>query len=112
MTDELLEQVREGCLALPEATEQPGPMTAFKVRDKTFAWFLDNHHGDGRIAVWCKAPPGAQQILVGDDPQRFFVPPYVGPKGWVGIRLDVGQVDWDEVAEVVADSYRMTASKR
>jgi hypothetical protein len=76
-----------------------------------FAMYVDDHHGDGTVAVWCKAPPGAQEILVGAAPQRFFRPPYVGHKGWIGMRLD-GDVDWEEVAEHVKESHRMTAPKR
>jgi hypothetical protein len=107
-----LDQLRKICLALPEATEKEawGEPT-FRVRDKLFAMFSNNHHGDGRIAVWCKAPPGVQEIVVSAAPERFFIPPYVGHKGWVGINLD-GKVDWKEVAEFMADSYRMTAPKR
>ena len=67
--------------------------------------------GDGRVSMWCKAPPGAQVVLVGSDPERFFVPPYVGHRGWVGVRLDI-EIDWDEVAGIVEESYRMTAPKR
>jgi hypothetical protein len=67
--------------------------------------------GDGRVSLWCKAPPGAQGVLVASDPQRFFVPPYVGHRGWVGVRLDV-ETDWDDIADIVEESYRMTAPKR
>jgi hypothetical protein len=100
------------CLAFPEAAEglnhsQP----CFEVRGKTFVMFLDNHHGDGRLALWCKAPPGAQAMIVESDPARFFVPPYVGPRGWIGARLD-GDVDWSAIAACVEESYRMTAPKR
>ena len=107
-----LPRLRTICLALPEATEKIawGEPT-FRVRGKLFAMFANNHHGDGRIAVWMKAAPGVQQLLVGGAPKRFFVPPYVGPKGWVGIRLD-GDVDWKEVAGIVVDAYRITAPKR
>ena len=103
-----LERLRAICLALPEATEQEtwGDPT-FRVRHKIFAI---QRSGDGRLSLWCKAPSGAQEILVGADPARFFVPPYVGHRGWIGVRLD-GKVDWDEVADLVADSYRMTAPK-
>lgn len=107
-----LTRLRAICLALPEAREKIawGEPT-FRVRDKMFAMFTDNHHGDGRMAVWCKAPPGVQEILVGAKPQRFYRPPYVGHKGWIGIRLD-GEVDWAEVADLVTDSYELTAPKR
>ena len=112
--DEHLQRLRTICLTLPEAAEQVfGGHThpTFRVRGKIFAMYMDDHHGDGRVALWCKAPPGAQGVLVGANPERFFAPPYVGPKGWIGVRLD-GAVDWDEVAGLVADSYRMTAPRR
>ena len=67
--------------------------------------------GDGRISVWCKAPPGSQEILVGADPETFFVPPYVGHRGWVGVRID-GTPDWDEVATVIRRSYALIAPKK
>jgi len=75
-----------------------------------FAMYTDDHHRDGRVALWCKAPQGAQEILVGASPKRFFVPPYVGHKGWIGVHLDI-EVDWNEVAEHVKESYRMTAPR-
>jgi len=107
-----VERLRRICLALPEAVEKETWETpTFRVRDKMFCMCVEDHHGDGRIALWCKAPPGVQEILVEAAPARFFKPPYVGPKGWIGIRLDV-DVDWDEVAEFVEDSYRMTAPKK
>jgi hypothetical protein len=106
---EALERLRAICLALPEAIEQEtwGDPT-FRVRGKIFAM---EKRGDGRVSVWCKAPRGAQDVLVGSDPERFFVPPYVGHRGWIGVRLD-GAVRWDEVAELMEESYRMTAPKR
>lgn len=115
MTDaaRVLEQLRAICLALPESTEKIawGDNT-FRVRDKIFAHFVNNHHGDGIVAVWCKAPPGMQQALVGSAPDRFFVPPYVGPRGWVGLHLDRVDVDWDEVAGTIEESYALVAPKR
>ena len=110
-----LDRLREICLALPQAAEKPfGGRTdpTWRVRDKIFAMYSDNHQGDAMGSLQCKAPPGAQEVLVGADPERFFVPPYVGHIGWVGIRLDVPPVDWDIIAELVKDSYRMTAPKR
>lgn len=105
----ITERVRKACLALPEAEEKEawGDAT-FRVRDRIFAMVKT---GDGRISVWCKAPPGSQQVLVGADPETFFVPPYVGPKGWVGMRLDRAP-DWDEVSALVERSYRLIAPKR
>lgn len=107
-----LQRLRAICLALPEAAEKMawGEPT-FRVRDKMFAMYTDNHHRDGRVALWCKAPQGAQEILVGASPKRFFVPPYVGHKGWIGVHLDI-EVDWNEVAEHVKESYRMTAPRQ
>ena len=109
MGDDPLGRLREICLALPEATEREtwGDPT-FRVREKIFAML---RRGDGRPSVWCKAPPGGQDMLVGADPARFFVPPYVGHHGWIGVRLDAG-IEWDEVADLVEESYRMTAPKR
>jgi predicted DNA-binding protein (MmcQ/YjbR family) len=109
-----LERLREICLALPEAEEKlfGGHSTpTFRVRDKIFAMYTDNHHDDGRVAMWCKAPPGAQDVLVSGDPERYFKPPYVGPKGWIGVNLD-SNADWQFIAELVADNYRMTAPRR
>jgi len=108
-----LEAVRALCLALPETTERPSHGSpAFFIRGKTtFVMFLDDHHGDGRLAIWCAAPIGGQPTLVGEEPERFFVPPYVGGRGWLGVRLDV-DVDWGEVAGIVEDAYRMVAPKQ
>ncbi len=78
---------------------------------KTFASFHDNHHGDGRVAAWCKATFETQADLIETDPNVFFVPPYVGPSGWVGIRLD-GDVSWDIVEEILEQGYRLVAPKR
>jgi len=103
------DRLRAICLALPEAMEKEawGDPT-FRVRDRIFAMFKQ---GDGRPSLWCKALPGSQTVLVGADPERFFVPPYVGHRGWVGMRLDRGP-DWNEVVELVRRSYRLTAPKR
>jgi hypothetical protein len=105
-------RIREICLALPEATARDGQHIKFEVRGKSFGYYTDDHHGDGRLAFSCKAPMGMQGALVSSYPERFFVPPYLGPKGWIGVWLDVRAVDWDEVAELAAESYRMTAPKR
>jgi hypothetical protein len=106
------DRIRAICLALPEATAREHQHIKFEVRNKSFAYFTDDHHGDGRLAFSCKAPAGMQQALVSSYPGKFFVPQYLGPKGWVGTYLDVPEVDWDEVAELAAESYRMTAPKR
>jgi predicted DNA-binding protein (MmcQ/YjbR family) len=103
------DRLRAICLALPEATEKEtwGDPT-FRVRDKIFAM---EKSGDGRISLLCKAPHGSQMVLVGADPAQFFVPAYVGHKGWVGMRLD-NNPNWDEVAMLVERSYRLIAPKR
>lgn len=112
MSEAILQRLRGLCLAFPEATEKQAWGTpTFRVRDKLFAMWDDHHHGVEHLAVWCKAPGGVQEILVGAAPQRFFVPPYVGHKGWIGVRLDV-DVDWDEVRDLLQDSYLMTAPKK
>ena len=112
MTSPELEQVRAICLALPEAEEKGGVAEhTFRVHDKIFAIYQDNHHGDGRLALWCKAPRGLQEALIDDNPARYFVPPYVGVHGWVGIHLN-RDPDWEHIAELAADAYRMTAPKR
>jgi predicted DNA-binding protein (MmcQ/YjbR family) len=101
--------IRAACLALPEAVEQPfggHAAPSFRVRGKLFVIISE----DGTTMTF-KAAPGIQQVLVGSDAKRFFVPAYVGPKGWVGARLDVEQ-DWDEIAELIEDSYRLIAPKR
>lgn len=107
-----LARVRAACLALPEVTERlsHGAPTFFVRGKKTFVMFLDDHHGDGRLALWCAAPPGAQRAAVAEEPERFFVPPYVGHRGWLGVRLD-RDPDWDEVAAIAADAYRQVAPK-
>lgn len=105
------DRLRTICLALPEAAEKAfgrHRRPTYRVRDKMFA--MDRLHRDD-AAVWLKVPRGNQEILLAADPQRFFYPPYVGPKGWIGIRLDAS-VDWDEVEAFVRRSFRLTAPKR
>ena len=103
------DRLRAICLALPEAIEkETWGRPTFRVRDKIFAMETS---GDAGIALLCKAPHGSQMVLVGADPARFFVPAYVGHKGWVGMRLS-GKPDWDEVATLVERSYRLVAPKR
>ena len=109
-----LTRVRRLCLALPEAHEvEAWGEPTFRVKNKMFATIADagNHHGDGRMAVWCKAGPGNQQLMVRANPKRFFVPPYFGTNGWVGIYLDV-DVDWAEVADLLEDAWRLVAPKK
>jgi hypothetical protein len=112
MTTDPLEALRRLCLALPETTERRshGEPTWFVRGKKTFVTYADHHHDD-RLGFWCAAPPGVQEALVASNPEQFFVPPYVGGRGWLGVRLDV-PVDWDEIAELVADAYRTVAPKR
>jgi hypothetical protein len=107
-----LERVRAICLALPETTERlsHGSPTWFVRDKKTFVMYLDNHHGDGRLALWCAAPAGVQHTLVTEEPDRFFRPPYVGGRGWLGVRLDRA-VDWGEIGGICADAYRQVAPK-
>jgi hypothetical protein len=108
-----LERIRALCLALPGAYEKVGHgRPTFHVqRGKSFVMFMDNHHHDGRLAVWCNASDGAQDALVRSRPERFFVPPYVGHRGWIGMRLE-GDVDWGEVGAVIEDAWRQSAPKR
>ena len=104
--DRILVQLRELCLALPETTERPshGAPTFFVRGKRPFLMVLTDHHGDGRFAVWCAAPAGLQATLAAADPEKYFVPPYVGHRGWLGVRLDVAR-DWDELAGIVEDAY-------
>ena len=105
-----LDRLRAICLSLPEAEErETWECPTFRVRDKIYAMYVED--GDDRPAFWAKAPPGNQTHLVEADPDRFFVPPYVGHKGWIGMLLD-RRVTWREVAVVVERSYRMTAPKK
>ena len=109
-----LTRLRRLCLALPEAHEvEAWGEPTFRVKNKLFAMYADaaDHHGGGRNAVWCEAAPGNQALMVKAAPDRFFVPPYVGPSGWVGIYLDA-DTDWDELADLLRDSWRMTAPKK
>jgi hypothetical protein len=109
-----LTTLRRLCLALPETTERlsHGEPTWFVRGKKTFVSYADHHHND-RVAFCCVAPPGVQQAMVASDPERFFVPPYVGGRGWLGVHLDLDvPVDWGEVADIVEDAYRMVAPKK
>jgi hypothetical protein len=100
------------CLALPEAVcEREGRHATFRVRKKVFAYFLDNHHGDGRIAVCVRGAKRTNTALIKKDSKRFFLPAYIGSRGWVGIRLDIGHNDWKEVTERVEASYASVAPK-
>jgi hypothetical protein len=113
LEDPRLIRLTEICLALPEATrELMGDHAGFHVRKKIFAYYLQDHHGDGIVSVCCKVMPGDNTALAAASPERFYLPAYIGPRGWVALRLDVGEIDWDEVTELVEDSYRRVAPKR
>ena len=107
-----LTRIRRICLALPDATEKIAwGSPTFRVRDRIFVMFLNDHHGDGRLAIWCNADRDAQVAIVDADPRRFFVPPYVGPRGWIGIRLD-RRPNWAVVAALIEEGHRRVASRR
>lgn len=100
------------CHRLPEASSEGNQHIAFVVRKRKFAYYLEDHHGDGRVALACKAEAGENAAIVASDPTRFFMPSYVGPRGWVGMWLDLPEVNWDEMQELVFNSYRLIAPKR
>jgi hypothetical protein len=102
----VLQRLREICLAFPNASERlsHGAPTFFVREKRAFLMVMDNHHGDGRFAIWCAAPEGMQQLLVDTAPDKFFVPPYVGHRGWLGVRLD-RELDWNELAGIAEDAY-------
>ena len=106
----ILERIRARCLALPETSERlsHGAPTFFVRGRRAFLMVLTNHHGDGRFAIWCAAAPGMQEMLVEADPERFFRPPYVGHRGWLGVRLDRA-LDWNELAGIVEDAFAEVA---
>src|SRR5215207_3363668 len=108
-----LERVRDICLGLPEVTERlsHGSPTWFIRDKKTFVMYLDDHHGDGRLALWLAAPEGMQAVLVAGEPEHYFVPPYVGHRGWVGVHLNRG-LDWNEIAGAIEEAYLQVAPKR
>ncbi len=112
MATDPLPTLRRLCLALPETNERLSHgEPAWFIRDrKLFVTYADHHHDD-RLAFWCAAPTGVQHALVAAHPVRFFVPPYVGHRGWLGVYLDV-PVDWEEAADIVEDAYRTVAPKR
>ena len=111
--DGRLARLMKICLALPEAIQEPAARhAAFLVRKHVFAYYLNDHHGDGIISVCCKVLPGDNEALIAAHPERFYMPAYIGPRGWVALRLDVGGLDWNEVAELVVGSYQLIAPKR
>lgn len=112
MSDDPLPRLRALCLALPETTERDSHgEPAWFVRDKKLFVSYADHHHDDVLGFWCAPAPGVQEALVGSDPQRFYRPPYVGHRGWLGVNLGVEQ-DWDEIAEIVRDAYRCVAPKK
>lgn len=107
----MIERVRKICMSLPDAEEKLawGEPT-WRVKNRLFAMFSNNHHGDGNIAVLCNVPEGMQQDLVASDGEHFYVPPYVGPAGWVGVRVDK-KLDWKAVAAIITQAYEHTLAK-
>ena len=110
---ERLHKLSDICLALPETTrEDKGSHAAFLVRKKTFAYYLNDHHGDGIISVCCKVLPGENTFLVESDPRRFYLPAYIASRGWIGLRMDLATLNWTEVKELVHGSYLQLAPAR
>lgn len=98
---------------LPEAAAtEHGTHLSLEVRGRRFGWYLEDHHGDGRIALHCKAPPGADRMFRASAPAMFHVPAHVGHRGWIGLWLDLPETDWREVGAALGDACRMTAPKR
>ena len=110
LRERTLKRIREISLALPETSERlsHGAPTFFVRGKRAFLMVLTNHHGDGRFAIWCAAADGMQRMLLEADAERFFVPPYVGHRGWLGVRLDRG-IDWDELTGIIEDAYAEVA---
>ncbi|MBZ5602149.1 MAG: MmcQ/YjbR family DNA-binding protein [Acidobacteriia bacterium] len=110
--DPRLARLTKITLALPEATREiHGDHASFRVRKKVFAYFLNNHHGDGIVSITGKTLPGDHKLLAESDPQRFYLPAYIGSRGWIALRLDVGKIDWEEVSELLKCSYKLVAPK-
>ncbi len=110
--DSRLTKLTKICLALPESERRVrGDHSDFRVRNKVFAYFLNNHHGDGIVSVCCKAALGENVDRASREPGRFYLPAYIGPRGWFGLRLDGGAVDWSEVQNLVELSYCLVAPK-
>ncbi|MFE3443285.1 MmcQ/YjbR family DNA-binding protein [Nocardia sp. NPDC059180] len=108
-----LTRVRASCLRLPEAGERMshGSPTFFVRAKKSFAVYVDGGYHEPGPTLWCPAPEGVQEELIDTEPERFFVPPYVGHSGWIGVRLDV-DADWDEIDAIIRDGYRRVAPKK
>jgi hypothetical protein len=111
--DSRLTRLTSICRLFPEAGRKTqGDHASFLVRKRVFAYYLHDHHGDGIISVCAKTLPGDNVTLIAANPTKFYSPAYIGPRGWVGLRLDLGKIDWDEVKELIAGSYVQTAPKR
>ena len=110
--ERLRSRVVDLCAALPGVSVEDGRHVGLSVRGKRFAWLLDDHHGDGRLAFTCKAPPGMNTELADRLPGRYFLPSYTASRGWVGLRLDAGPVDWEEVERLAVEAYLLPAPKR
>jgi hypothetical protein len=110
-TSPAVQRLRQICLALPEVSERVSHGERCFFVGRQFVAVDDHHHGADRLAFWCPAPAGAQEQLIAEDPVQFFRPPYVGHRGWIGVRIDL-EPDWDEIAEIVRDAYRQIAPKR
>jgi hypothetical protein len=111
--DGRLARLMRVCQPLPEAIiELAGKHATFEVRKRVFAYYLNDHHGDGIVSVCCKVLPGDNEALIAKRPDKFYMPAYIGPRGWVALRLDIGGLDWKEVAELVVGSYKMIAPAR
>jgi hypothetical protein len=107
----VIDRVRALCLGLPDASERLSHgRPAFFARKRQFLFYMDRHHGDEHLALWCAAPEGMQEALVSGAPEHYFRPPYVGHRGWVGVRLDTG-LAWDNVAAAIEDAYDHVAAK-
>jgi phosphoribosylglycinamide formyltransferase-1 len=100
------------CHGLPETDVSGDQHIAFRIRKKIFAYYLDDHHGDGIVSICCKSTLDRQAELVSRHPERYYVPDYVGPRGWVALRLDLADVAWDEVASLMSAAYRLQAPRR
>ena len=106
-------QLEKICTALPEATvEQTGDHLTFRIRKKIFAYYLFDHHGDGMIAFCCKSTLNEQRRLVASDAETFLVPAYVGPRGWVSVRMDLEKVDWTTIEELARTAYQSLAPRK
>jgi hypothetical protein len=108
-----LARVTKICRELPEAIfELTGKHATYQVRKKVFAYYLNDHHGDGIVSICCKVLPGDNASLIAAHPDKFYMPAYIGPRGWVALRLDVPRVDWNEVSELIRGSYRLVAPQK